>query len=140
MGKINLQKVIVGGLVAGVVLNIIDFLLFGVVLKNDMTQAMQAMGKPPVSGGMIGWFVVLDFLYGIFLVWLYAAIRPRFGAGPGTAVKAGLISWVVSGLFHALFEAPMGMMPQNLYVIPTLVALVQQPLAVVAGAKLYTEL
>ena len=140
MGKINLKGVVIGGLVAGVVLNVVDFILFGVVLKNDMAAAMQAMGKPPMPDSMISWFVFLDFLYGIFLVWLYAAIRPRFGAGPGTAVKAGLISWVVSGLFHALFEAPMGMMPQNIMMIATLVALVQQPAAVVVGAKFYTEM
>lgn len=139
MGKINLKGVIVGGLVAGVVLNVVDYILFGVVLKADMAAAMQALGKPPIPDSLIPWFVVLDFLYGIFLVWLYAAIRPRFGPGPRTAIKAGLVSWVVSGLFHVLFEAPMGMMPQNLMVIVTLVVLVQQPLAAMAGARFYTE-
>jgi hypothetical protein len=86
------------------------------------------------------WYTFLDFLFGIYLVWVYAAIRPRFGAGPGTAVKAGLVAWVVAGLLHALFEAPMGMMPQNTMILVTLVALVQQPLAVVVGAKFYTEM
>ena len=90
MGKINLKGVIIGGLVAGVVLNIVDYILFGVLLKNDMAAAMQALNKPPMADSVIPWFVFLDFLYGIFLVWLYAAIRPRFGAGPATAVKAGL--------------------------------------------------
>ena len=49
MGKINLQRVIIGGLVAGVVLNVVDFVLFGVVLKDDMAAAMQALGKAPGS-------------------------------------------------------------------------------------------
>jgi len=31
MGKINLKGVIIGGLVAGVVLNIVDFILFTVI-------------------------------------------------------------------------------------------------------------
>ena len=34
----------------------------------------------------------------------------------------------------------MGMMPQNTLILVTLVALVQQPLAVVVGAKFYTEM
>lgn len=140
MGRINLKGVIIGGLVAGVVLNIVDFLLFGVVLKDEMAAMMQAMGKPPMASSTMIWFVFLDFLFGIFLVWVYAAIRPRFGAGPGTAIKAGLLVWVVAGLFHALFEAPMGMMPQNTMIMVTLVALVQQPLAAVVGAKFYTEM
>ena len=140
MGKINLKGVIIGGLVAGVVLNIVDFLLFGVVLRDEMAAIMQAMGKPPVSSSMMIWFTFLDFLVGIFLVWVYAAIRPRFGAGPGTAIKAGLLVWVVAGLFHALFEASMTMMPQNVLIMVTVVGLVQQPLATVVGAKFYTEM
>lgn len=139
MGKINLQRVIVGGLVAGVVLNVVDYVLYGVVLKDDMAAAMAALGKPPIADSAIMWFVLLDFLYGIFLVWLYAAIRPRFGAGPGTALKAGLAMWVVNGLLHAFAQAPMGVYPQNLLVISTVVMLFSVPLAAVAGAKLYSE-
>lgn len=140
MGRINLKGVIIGGLVAGVVLNIIDFLLFGVVLANDMAAWLQATGKPAMGTSVMMLFVVLDFLYGIFLVWIYAAIRPRFGAGPATAVKAGLISWVAVGLFHYLFESPMGLWPSNILMIATVVGLVAQPLATVVGAKLYTEM
>jgi hypothetical protein len=138
MGRINVKGVIVGGLVAGLVLNIIDFLVWGVWLKADMAAMMQNAGKGPIDN-LIPLFVVLDFLYGIVLVYLYAAVRPRFGAGPGTAVKAGLLAWVLVGLLHSIGEAPMGMLPQRLYIIGTLVALIQFPLAAVAGAKFYRE-
>jgi hypothetical protein len=140
MGKINLKGVIIGGLVAGVVLNIFDSVLFGVVLKNDMAVAMQALNLPVMSNSVIPWYVFVDFLFGIALVWVYAAIRPRFGAGPATAVKAGLISWLIFNVIRALFDWPSGMMPHNLMVIVTAVALVKQPLAVVVGAKFYTEI
>jgi len=139
MGKINLQKVIIGGLVAGVVLNVIDFVLFGVVLKDDMAAAMAALNKPAMSNAQIPWFVFLDFVFGVFLVWLYAAIRPRFGAGPGTAVKAGIAVWFAAGLMNALFMWPMELMPHNLTIISTVVSLVSAPLAAVIGAKFYTE-
>jgi len=140
MGKINLQKVIVGGLVAGLVLNVFDFLMFGVWLKNDMNAAMTAMGKPAMTTNMIMWFVFLDFLFGIWLVWLYAAIRPRFGAGPRTAVTAGLAMWVLFGLLHTLSEAPMGIFPQRLMIITTVAALIYWPIAAAAGAKFYSEM
>jgi hypothetical protein len=138
MGRINVKNVIVGGLVAGLVLNIIDFLVYGMWLAPDMAAAMQAAGRPPIDN-LIPLFVVLDFIFGIVLVHLYAAIRPRFGAGPGTAVKAGLYVWVIAGLLHALSEAPMGLLPQRLYVVGTLVALITFPLAAGAGAKFYRE-
>ena len=140
MGKINLQKVVAGGLVAGVVLNVFDFLVYGVWLKNDMNAAMAALNKPAITTNMILWFVFLDFLYGIWLVWLYAAIRPRFGAGPKTAVTAGVAMWVLFGLLNTLAQAPMGLFPQRLMVIPLVVTLITWPIAAAAGAKFYTEM
>ena len=140
MGKINLQKVVVGGLVAGVVLNVFDFLVYGGWLKNDMNAAMVALNKPAITSNMVLWFVFLDFLYGIWLVWLYAAIRPRFGAGPKTAVTAGVAMWVLFGLLNTLAQAPMGLFPQRLMVIPVVVTLITWPIAAAAGAKFYTEM
>src|SRR6058998_3229737 len=139
MGKINLQKVIVGGLIAGVVLNIVDFVFFGVVLKDQMAAAMTALNRPSMTNAQVPWFVYLDFVAGVFLVWLYAAIRPRFGAGAATAAKAGVAGWFVGGLLVTLFMWPMHLMPQNLTIITLLVSLVEWPLATVIGAKFYTE-
>lgn len=139
MGQINMRKVIVGGLVAGVLLNVVDFVMFGIVLKDQMAAAMAAANRPPMSNAQIPWFVFLDFVCGVFLVWLYAAIRPRFGAGPGTAVKAGLAAWFAIGLLNALFMWPSAFMPHNLTIITLAVYLVEAPLAAVVGAKFYTE-
>src|SRR3989441_11726083 len=109
MGKINMQKVLIGGLIAGVVLNIVDYVLYGVVLKAQMAAAMQALGKPPIAGNTILWFVFLDFVVGVFLVWLYAAIRPRYGAGPATAVHGG-----VAPLFLRVLLGAGAMLPDGL--------------------------
>src|SRR5205809_3003061 len=124
MGKINMQKVLVGGLVAGLFLNIVDYVQFGVVLKDQMAAAMQAVNKPAMSNAQIPYFVVLDFVAGIFLVWLYAAIRPRFGAGPVTAAKAGIAAWVVGGLLGTLFMWPLGIMAHNLMITTIVVGMV----------------
>ena len=140
MGKINWGRVILGGLLAGVVLNVFDFLTYGVWLKPDLAAAMTAMGRP--AGAMdqaVPIFVLVDFLYGIGLLWLYAAIRPRYGAGPKTAVIAGLALWVFIGLLHAIAEAPMAMMPQRVMMIGTIVALIQLPVAGAVGASIYKE-
>lgn len=138
MGKINLQRVILGGLVAGLVLNVFDFVMYGVVLRADMEAALQAIGKT-MEGQPIWLYVVLDFLFGIWLVWLYAMIRPRYGPGPRTAITAGLFVWVGLGLLHAISEAPMGIMSTRLWAIVVVVYLVAAPLAAVAGAKFYQE-
>src|ERR1051326_6128520 len=106
MGKINMMKVLVGGLIAGVVLNVVDSVLFGIVLKDQMAAAMASFNRPAMTNAQIPWFVFPDFVAGIFLVWLYAAIRPRFGAGPATAAKAGFAAWFVGMVLVDLFMWP----------------------------------
>ena len=138
MGSIGLKGVFVGGLVAGLILNVVDYVLYGVVLAKDFADALQAVGRPPADN-LIPLFILLDFLYGILLVYLYAAIRPRYGPGPKTAAWAGVITWVLIALLHAVGEAPMGLLPMRLYVLGTIVSLVALPLAAVAGARFYQE-
>jgi hypothetical protein len=139
MGKINWGRVMLGGLLAGVVLNVIDAAVYGKWLAADFAAAMQALGKPGSMSSLIPLFVVLDFVTGIGLVWVYAAIRPRFGAGPQTAVIAGVAVWFFVGLLHALGEAPMGLFPQRIYTITTIVTLVEYALATAIGAYVYKE-
>jgi hypothetical protein len=140
MGKINWGRVVLGGLLAGVVLNVVDYLFYGVMMKQDLAAAMQALGKQPgAMDSLVPLFVTLDFVTGIALLWVYAAIRPRFGAGVKTAVIAGVAVWFFVGLLHALGEGPMGLFPQKVYTVGTLVALVQYAVAGAVGAYVYKE-
>jgi hypothetical protein len=136
----NRVRVVVGGLLAGVVINIVEFITNGVVLKADWGQVMQALGKPAVpSGGAIAIYNVWGFLVGIAAVWIYAAIRPRYGAGVGTAARAGLIAWALAVFLANLANYPSGLFPTRLLVITAVVALFEIVIATVAGAWLYKE-
>jgi hypothetical protein len=137
MGRINVKGVIVGGLVAGLILNIVDYLVWGVWLSAEMAASVKGGG--PAVQSLVPLFVILDFIYGIVLVYLYAAIRPRFGAGPSTAVQAGILMWLIAALLHAVGEAPLGLMPMRLYTIGTIVGLFSFLIAAVAGGKYYRE-
>lgn len=139
MSKIDLRRVVLGGLLAGLVLNLVDYLVYGMVLADDFNAALEGLGVGPVVPSTILWFVVVDFLFGILLVYVYAAIRPRFGPGPMTAARAGLVLWVAVGLLRGLGEVPMGLFPAPLIVIGTVVGLVALPVAAIAGAWLYRE-
>ena len=139
MGRINLGRVLVGGLLAGVVINISEFLLNGVVFADAMNDAMKAMNKPPIDNSMIIWFVLLGFGIGFMTVWIYAAIRPRMGAGPGTAVCAALVVWGLAYLYPNIFIGIMGLFPAWIMAISTVWGLVEMVIAGVAGAWLYTE-
>ena len=140
MGNINWGRVLLGGLLAGLVMNVVEFFLHAVILEEDWRATMAALGKPvePAGGGV--WiFVVVAFLTGLLAVWLYAGIRPGFGPGPKTAVCAGLTVWALAYLIPALGNIPMDVYPNKLMFTATGVGLIEVPLATVIGAWLYKE-
>jgi hypothetical protein len=101
---------------------------------------MQALGKPAqLSASAIMIFNIWGFLLGIAAVWLYAAIRPRYGAGPKTAIRAGLVTWAVAVFLANLGNYPLGLFPTRLLVISSIVALVEIVVATLVGAWLYKE-
>ncbi len=139
MAGINLGRVILGGLLAGVVLNVGETVLNMLILGKDWEDAMRAINKPAVGGGAIGILMALGFVLGIVAVWLYAAIRPRFGVGPRTAICAGLTVWMLTYAWPSLSGMPMNIFPHRLLVISMLWGLFEVPIATVAGAWLYKE-
>ena len=119
-------SIVIGGLVAGAVLTVIDIAMFGAILKAPMEEAMKMLPKPRIVEWQVPWYISLDVVAGIALVWLYAALRPRFGAG-------------FASLWTTLAQWPMNLMPLTLTVTIVGVALVQWTLAAVLGAKFYTD-
>ena len=74
------------------------------------------------------------------MVGLYALIRPHFGAGPKTAVYAGLGAWAMGTLLpNASLMAVAGLFPPNLTVMTTAAAIVESVAAALAGAALYKK-
>jgi len=140
MGKINLGRVVLGGLLAGVVLNVLEFVLNGPVLGDQWAAAMLSLNREMSMGAgtMIG-YVLWNFLMGIALVWFYAAVRPRFGPGPKTAVLTGLAVWFVVWFLSFGGTLLAGMFPANLVVITVIWEIFEVPIATLAGAWLYQE-
>jgi hypothetical protein len=140
MNKINLQRAILGGLVAGVVLNIGEFLLNSVVLGPQMREYMARHNLPADPGtNFLVVAVLLTFVLGIVIVWIYAAMRPRLGPGPKTAICAGLLAWFCIYLYNGIINAMILQVPANALVIALVWGAVQYSIAAVAGAWLYTE-
>ncbi len=139
MPGINSTRVLLGGLVAGLVLNVSEFVLNTKVVGTDMAAAMAHMNLPMVAGQQIAVFTVLCFVVGVVAVWLYAAIRPRFGPGPKTAFIAGIAVWLLADLYGGISMAVMGFFPMQLMAITLTWGLVEVLVAVQVGAYLYKE-
>jgi hypothetical protein len=139
MGRINYGKVMVGGLVAGLVLNVLDFLMNNYLMKSQFEAVNVARNiDPAVAAGAIPAYVAIDFLMGALVVFIYAAIRPRFGAGPNTAVIAGVILGTAGSLVAGFFTAG-GFFPWSVWTMASAISLVNCCIGALAGARFYTE-
>ncbi len=140
MKKINVGRVLLGGLVAGVVLNIGEFLLNGLLLAEEMKTFFTERNLPaePTASFFVT-ATVATFILGIVIVYLYAAIRPRFGAGVKTAICAGALAWFFVYLYVGALYAAMGMVSTSLTVKGMVWGLFEFAISAVAGAWLYKE-
>lgn len=139
MGSIEKGRVILGGLVAGVVLNVGEYVLNGVLLKERWDAAMVDLELEPMGPATIGVMVLLTFVVGLILVWTYAAIRERFSPGPKTATIAALQVWVLLYVFPFVWNSLTPVFPTDLLLIATVWGLFELPIAAVVGAFLYKE-
>ena len=138
----NRQKIVVAGLVAGLVLNVLDFVTYWYVVGDALKAAMDAV-NPSLSAAMLSTHamvtgIVMDFLLGIILVWLYAAMRPRYGAGPRNALMAAFFVWLVSAFAYSILHT-MGMMSMHLWLLMVCMSLIALGISALVGGKLYSE-
>jgi len=139
MSKINFGRVILGGLLAGLVLNIGEYLLNEVVFKQQMEETFRRLHVPPPGGNFIAIAVAITFLLGILIVCLYAMIRPRYGPGPKTALCAASVIWFCVYVYCGVLNAAIFGLQTSLVIIGMVWGIVEYSLAAIAGAWLYRE-
>jgi len=139
MNRINFGRVLLGGLVAGLILNIGEFLLNGVVLASEMQEFFRKCGFAPPGSTFFVIAVVITFVLGVVIVLGYAAIRPRFGPGPKTAIIAALFAWFGIYFYQNLIGFGLGLIPVKVLVIALVWGLVEYVIATIVGAALYKE-
>lgn len=140
MSKINAVRVVLGGLLAGVIINLSEWFWNGVVFRREFEEAMKALNRlEALSGQAMAVFVLWGFLVGILAVWVYAAVRPRFGPGPKTALRTGLMLWLLVYVQAIIGMAPLNLLTPRLMLLSLPVSLVEIVVATLAGAWLYKE-
>jgi len=136
----NIGRLILGGIVAGIIYFLGDGVVHGVLLKQHWAailaainiDAEKALKTPQILG-------IYDLLKGLVAVWIYAAIRPRFGAGAGTAVIAGIITWVAAIPVPLIGLLPMKFFDAGFVGLWSAYAIVPMIVGSVVGAWLYRE-
>ena len=97
-----------------------------------------ALQGTAMTQGAIVTNVMSPIAVGILLVWLYAAMRPRFGPGMKTATYAALAVWVCGFLFHMDWLL-VGMMTPATYLMASVAAFVQVLASAAVGGMIYQE-
>ena len=138
MEKINFKRVVMGGLLAGLIIEIKEIIL-AVMLTEDWGAALAGIELAEPGLGPMIWFVSSGFILGIVGVAIYAGYRPRCGAGPKTALWAGLTVWFLNNFMGGSGMFFIGMFPMKIFWWQEILSLVFVPLAVIAGAWLYKE-
>lgn len=140
MGKINWGRVILCGLLTGFVWGVLYAIALPLVGRDFIAALPSGFSGhfPGASTSMRGIVMIGPSVLGISTMWLYAAIRPRYGPGPKTAAVAGFALWLF-GSWVDVFWAALGAVPPGVLVGPVAASLPITLMAAVLGAWAYKE-
>jgi hypothetical protein len=128
------MRIALCGLVAGVVWNLLSA-VFLAVFAPDFVPSVRRSAPFPAQGG--AFFFAVDLLMGVWAVWLYSALVPRYGANPITMATAGVAWWSLR-MLQSLKWAGLGFVALGADVVLLGAATVVSTLvATTAGAWLY---
>jgi hypothetical protein len=138
----NKGRLILAGLLAGLILNIGEAVLHGLIYAESTATAMKGLGHEITGSGLdTAQLVGITFVQGLIGVLLYCAVQPRWKTGIWTAVRVGLIVWVLSAVYSGVYLSAgfAGLIPANIVWGPVVWELFLYPLAIITGALIYKE-
>jgi hypothetical protein len=133
---------ILAGLLAGLVLNVGEAVLHGVVLADATVQAMAALGRGEQSSAAgLAMLIGITFVQGVIGIWLYGLLRAKGRARGAAAIVAGLALWLLSAVYAAIYlgSGLPNLMPAAVVWWPVVWGAVEYPLAIFVGALAYRE-
>jgi hypothetical protein len=138
VGQINWKRVLLAGLAAGLLSNILGIIFAHYFMGREIETLMQERNLtfgPEVAALHLS----SRFALGLFIVWMYAAIRPRFGPGPRTAAIVGVAVWLFTFTFSLLNTLPWKVFPPRVVFIMIGFAFLETAVCAQFGGWLYRE-
>ncbi|MBV8772449.1 MAG: hypothetical protein JO166_08995 [Deltaproteobacteria bacterium] len=141
MGNINVNRLLIGGVLAGLICFIGDGFIHGALLAERWAGVMTALGRQSTDFGRQhpGYFAAYDLLKGLIAVAIYAGIRPRFGPGAATALIAAVAVWLLVIPIPLLGLSPMEFFSAGFAATWAAYGIIPVVVATLAGAWLYRE-
>ena len=134
----NTIKIFKAGLISGIVICISAITMVPVV-GDQMDLALAKFNLPPLSLSAMLFFLFVSLSLGVTLIWLYAAILPRFKQQKKTAIIAAFVLWFPGNCLPLLANVVYGFMPVGLTVIGIVWGLGELLIAGLVGSLFYKE-
>lgn len=129
--SIDISRTLLGGMAAGVTRvaghGFLDVITASMMIQAEGVRVAPTAGTPAATVTTIA--LAIQFFIGVATIYLYAAMRPRFGAGARTAVGAGLLTWGAAALLWSV-TVMVGLVPLTAFVLRASALL---PIALVAA-------
>lgn len=140
MGGINVPRWIGGGVVAALVIYLIEWFMAAKVWGAPVAARLNELGLAASMGSSAYLaYLVLCLLVGVVMIFFYAAARTRFGPGVRTAVIVSIAMFLGGYLPGLIDHHVIGLYSDDLLVKWGFQGLVETVLAGVAGAWVYKE-
>ena len=136
----NWKRIILGGVLAGLVMNVLDALTEMLVLGERYKQLQEAgvFLKEPRLPFVPIWILGL-FAAGVVAAWFYAAVRPRLGPGPRTALLVGLCLGLLAHVPYNVTHAAWGMQGRFMPLVWMLGGMLQLVVGTLVAGWVYKE-
>src|SRR5262245_26100592 len=111
MSRLNWGRFAAGGLIA----SLIAFMTDGFLHEHLIHQHWEALlgglrnGPPEHDPSAFLYFGIFELGRGFLSMFLYVTMRTRFGAGPMTALWAGVVSWLAFSIAGPAQFIPLGL-------------------------------
>lgn len=141
MATINWGRLILGSLIAAIIMFVTDGFIHGTITQADWRAVYNALGasEPAAHGTSMVYFAIFELGRGFTAMMFYALMRAYFGAGPKTAVLAGILGWIAFSLTGPAQFIPLGFFSNALWLKVGAIHFITSILATIAGAALYKD-
>lgn len=141
MAQINWGRLFIGSLVAAIIMFATDGFIHNSIARADWNAVYEALRATPPEehGASMAYFAVFELGRGFTAMMFYVLMRAFFGAGPKTAVLAGIVGWIAFSLTGPVQFIPLGFFSNALWLKVGAIHLVTSIVATIAGAALYKD-
>ena len=141
MAKINWGRLIVGSLIAAIIMFVTDGFIHETIAKADWKAVYEGLHatEPQPHGLSMVYFALFELGRGFTAMMFYVTMRSFFGAGPKTAVLAGIVGWIAFSLTGPVQFIPLGFFSNALWLKVGAIHLITSIIATIAGAALYKD-